>query len=128
MEAEAKLIANYLVKNSDSPENIAHYLKAVEALNIKYSPNEERIMKLVMKFPFLIGFVDAGLAIIDKQSNLRYRIYTMLAILETDPALSKYFLAKNFTLLEWMITILAGARSVIRIVFGFIILKVLRYE
>jgi len=69
--------------------------------------------------------IDSGLALIKPHSEVRRRLYLMFAILESTPEYWKYFIPVRRS--GWyIITIIGvGLRSVLRAIFGVILVKAL---
>ncbi|MCG3166507.1 MAG: hypothetical protein POELPBGB_02286 [Bacteroidia bacterium] len=71
-------------KNPGQPE-LELYHAAISHHTIQFTPKENRLHKCSQRYPFLIPFIDGGLALIQPLSPYRKNIYIILCILETQP-------------------------------------------
>lgn len=56
------------------------------------STRERKRLTFIRRHPWALGFVDAGLTLIDSTSEIRHRIYIMFSILESSPRYHDRFL------------------------------------
>jgi len=97
LKQEATVLANYVLPKSKIKDHIANlYAAAVMHQGLPLKKNEKQVFTLMLKFPWLLTFVDSALAIIDPMSAIRHRIFIMLAILEVQPEYTHFFLAQDF--------------------------------
>ena len=120
---EARIFTRYLTGIMVNDASALLYQKAIEARNLICEGRDKKLEAFVLCYPFWIGFVDAALALTDKQSVLRKKIFVMLAVLEVSPLYSKYFLAKKGTFLTMIRICAIGTRSVYRFIFGFFLIR-----
>jgi len=124
LEREAKIFGSYLIGEEISEAAIRLYVEAHKTNSFELDEKENRLLKFIYKHPGITGMIDGGLALQKKDSTIRKNIFFMLAILETFPEYSRYYLfpeptsAKN--IFEFFIF---GVRGVIRMVLGFIVAK-----
>ena len=120
---EARIFARYLIGVRVNDASALLYQQAIEARNLVCEGRDKKLEAFVLRFPFWIGFVDAALALTDKQSVLRKKIFLMLAVLEACPVYTKYFLANKGTFFTMIRICAIGTRSVYRFIFGFLLIK-----
>jgi hypothetical protein len=101
------------------------YQAAVAQHTLEFTEKENRLHQLSLRFPFLISFIDGGLALTQPLSLYRKNIYIILCILETQPA---YFPLLSSSMNEkkqqsFISFFLHGIRSVITGLFGVILVK-----
>lgn len=121
---EGRLIANYLLQMTPSFDVLVRYARATNASSFQLTQDEQRLWKIVERFPSTLRMIDGALAIISPHSNIRRKIYTMLAILEASPEYCEYFLPKPLTPLRFLGMIGVGLRAGLATIFGLIFLKV----
>jgi hypothetical protein len=82
-ELEARLLGRYLLGKDPNERAIALYRSAII---VEVSAQaKERSWRMAMRRPWLIGPLDAGLALLQPTALLRERIWVMSAILEACP-------------------------------------------
>lgn len=122
---EARIFGKYLVGQSVSDATCNLYSLAIEAHGLKSTGKDEKIEKFILRFPFWIGFVDGALALTNKKSVVRKKIYVMFAVLEVVPEYCDYFLPKKYSLWGVIKVFAAGIRSVYRFAIGIILVKII---
>ncbi|MDP4267372.1 MAG: hypothetical protein Q8880_08055 [Bacteroidota bacterium] len=128
MSKEAEIIAKYLIGENIDERVIELYHEGLNKRKIVLNHQEERLWRIVMRFPILIGFVDGGLYFIHPTSSIRKKLYLMLAILETSPLCCNYFLSRKFSKFYILKLILSGIRGVYRGILGYIFVKLTGYQ
>ena len=118
---EARTITRYLLNTDPGEKEIRLYAQALGSLNIT---SNDRLPNLALRYPLLLPYLDAGLAIMEPEHPLRQRIYIMLAILETNPSHAHFFIYKQNK--WWLLSLsMAGLKAVTRSAVGFCIVKLL---
>lgn len=123
---EADKITRYLIDDSLNEKERGLYREAVNKLNASLDEREKRILALMLKNRFWMGMFDGGLAFLQPNSAIRYRIFIMLSILETSPAYTKHFLLQKH---GWMYFIKISFQmvwAVIKASFGIVALQFYR--
>ena len=120
---EARIFARYLTGIRVNDASAFLYQKAIEARDLVCERRDKKLENFVLRFPFWIGFIDAALALTDKQSVLRKKIFVMLAVLEASPEYTKYFLAKKGSFFTMIRICAVGTMSVYRFIFGFFLIR-----
>jgi hypothetical protein len=123
---EARIFGKYLTGTEINDTAIQLYIKAITIRDLQSAGRDLKLEKFIFRFPFWIGFIDAALAMTNKQSILRKKIFVMLAVLETIPEYSHLFLSKENNSFALLKIFFVGIRSVYRFVFGFILVKSFR--
>jgi hypothetical protein len=92
-DREAERFARYLIGEPPLPEEIERYRRAVELRGAWPRTERDRaLLRRMIRHPWTIGPIDAGLALADPESPLRFRLCLMLAVLEASPAHCARFL------------------------------------
>lgn len=91
-ESEAVILSRYLIKRQPTQQVIDLYREAIKEIELTTSLQENNVWDFVIRHPWCISLVDAGFAISNPHNNLRKRILTMLAILETQIEYHSFFL------------------------------------
>jgi hypothetical protein len=89
------------------------------------SEREHKRLTFIRRHPWALGFVDAGLTLVDSASELRHRIYIMFSILESSPRYHDRFLP---TRRRWWYSVAVGAIIIvgaIRTITGTILVRVI---
>jgi hypothetical protein len=122
-EKEARLFTRYLIHRDAGPQAIRLYEDAVRSSQ----PDEadRRLLNFMTAHPGSIGLIDAGLVFHDASSEVRRRLYIMLAILEASPEQSDLFLAQKRS--PWYVFAIGyfGVRAVAKAGLGLLLVKAL---
>jgi hypothetical protein len=90
---EAERFSRYLIGEPPGPEEAERYRRAVEARGaVPGRERDRRLLGWMARHPWMIGPLDAGLALADPESVVRFRLCLMLAVLEASPAHCRRFL------------------------------------
>lgn len=121
---DAELVAHYLLGLPPGATSKQLYQKEISKPSYQFTTHEERIWNVAMKHSWLLPYIDAGLAITNKFSPLRRRIYAMFAILETETALAERFIyrEKPFWLLYSAFYVI---RAIFRAVVGSLLIRII---
>jgi hypothetical protein len=125
LHREASIFGRYLVKRSPDEPAVALYVNAVKTRMRDMSRRDRRRLAFVRRHPWALGFIDAGLTLVDAESEVRHRIYLMFSILESSPRYHDRFLPARRS--RWY-SIAVGTTVVIgafRTVVGTILVKVI---
>ncbi len=131
MQAEASLnpeiYFRYLSGKNPDAKSVELYRAAIKHHKIEFSKKENRLHNLSLRFPFLIPFIDGGLALTQPLSLYRKNIYIILCILETCPEyfplLSSSYDKKSSA--GFFKTFLHGIRAAFTGLFGVILVKLI---
>lgn len=125
MTAEAELFGRYLAKDTPSKKIIALYEKAMDRTVGKVSVSDARALAFVCRHSWAIGFVDAGLAIVRPQSEVRRRLYVMFSILEATPEYAMQFLPQDQPWWYIFVVAWAGVKAAAKALLGIALVKVI---
>jgi hypothetical protein len=117
---EAEVFGEYLLGEAPSAQAVTLYVQAMDKLNILVAGSDERLLRLVISNPWLLGLADSGLALVKPGSVIRRKLLVMLAILETMPAYTHLFFPSPVPFIN---IFFAGCRAAIKAVFGAILVK-----
>ena len=120
---EADMLARYLVGEDPNQTVRDLYAGAMELADNQVSGVDERIWQLILRRPCLLPWFDAGLAMARPDSNVRRRVFTMLAILEANTEYTNYFLSRKKSIWYLFYLMVIGVRTVVRTVIGTIMVK-----
>jgi len=116
---DAYRIARQLIGEPPAAEEAARWIAAVRVRGARLTtPRELRLWTITMRHPWLLGFADAGLALIDPYSPFRHRLLLMLAILEASPEHHRCFLPAPYSRLALLGVAVLGAWAGLRAVTG----------
>jgi hypothetical protein len=122
IELEAKLFTNYLIKMRANQTTLSLYKEAIG--NGKLNKNDQKLLNFILKYPMSIGAIDAALVFYNPYSEIRRRLYIILAILEASPDYYDAFLPKKRNSLYIIFVLYSCVRALIKIPFGLFIIKV----
>ena len=122
LRLQAMIFGKYLIGEAPCESAIKLYIKTI--IEPSLPKNEQRIFNLVLRYNWLLGFIDAGYALTKPDAELRRRIYIMFAILESMPDHhEKFLLAKPQPFLKLVTMVIeAGFKTAV----GVIITKAVR--
>lgn len=123
LAAEARHFGMYLVKTAPPESAIALYKSAVKASGVVATDRDQRLLSFMARHPWSIGLIDGGLALIDRQSAIRHRLYVMFSILETRPEYTAYFLPRQRSAWYAIAVLFIGAAGVLKSLAGVLIIK-----
>jgi hypothetical protein len=109
---EAELFGRHLLGVAPNNFCISLYIQAMEKLPLSLDPQDQRVLQFMMRRPWSIAPLDAGLAVLRNNSAVRRMIYTMLAILETSPEYCDRFLPRKRSRFYLLYLAWVGLRAV----------------
>jgi hypothetical protein len=124
--AEARVLARYFVKQEPPQRVIASYRRMAAAHPLQSA--DAKLLALLVRHPWLIGCIDGGLVILKPDSEVRRRLFTMLAILESSPEYTDYFLPRQQKPYYILFVGWAGLRGIAKALAGIVILTVRRAQ
>src|SRR5438105_2145896 len=95
VEQEATLLTHYLAGMSPTQELVSLYARATQKLTSATHPKQASIWQFCGRHAWALPLVDAALAHGDRYHPVRQRIFTMLAIMETQPEYNSFFLPRQ---------------------------------
>lgn len=121
---QAKLFTYYLCGQPASPAVEELYVNAIE--HSQAMAPEDRLSDFITRHAWTLPSIDAYLAIAKPASEVRRRIYLMLAILETSPDYYQYFLPRKQSRMYIVKVGFIGLRAALRLVLGAALVKTMR--
>jgi hypothetical protein len=117
---EAEILARYLLKRTPDKASTKRYSQIVNKrqLDSELSPKDTKLLGFCLNHPWGIGFIDSYLALFNPSSQVRYRLYIMVAVLESTTEYTRYFLPTKHSPLYAIYIIFVGFRAVIKVPFG----------
>lgn len=126
LKKEAKCFARYLVGQEPSRQIVTRYTEALAYNPPSISATDLHLLEFIRKHPWSLGCIEAGLAIRHPHSEIRRRLYIMLAILESSPDHTTAFLPQERSAWYMVVIALAGLRAVGKALVGLIMVGVMR--
>jgi hypothetical protein len=121
---EATIFGRYITKQIPSESVCTIYRKAMRANPGTSSAADTRLLAFIYRHPHAIGIIDAGLALVSPQSEIRRRLYVMFSILESTPEHHALFLPKRHSVGGVLFVGFSGLRAVCKAVAGVFMVKV----
>jgi hypothetical protein len=118
---EAQIFARYLIKRQPTSGVIKLYERGVS--QNKPGASDEKLLAFLRRHPRLTGLVDAGLVFYRPHSEVRRRIYVMLAILESSPEYHDSFLPAKRSPFYLFFVAYSGLRAIIKSLCGLVLVK-----
>ena len=123
LEREALIFGRYLLEQDPTEKVVELYKRAITGTPVSPSSEDKKLLEFVVQNPWSVGFIDGGLALLRTDSDIRRRIYTMLAITEAMPEYHDYYLPKKRSGWYLLVIALVGIRGAIRTIFGAVLVK-----
>ena len=106
IRTEAIILGRYLVGTRPSGKVLALYAQAITAKPGMLTVRDKKLLAYMQKHPRAVGLVDAGLSLLDTNSEIRRRIHLIFSILESMPEYHEHFLSRHHS--RWYIFVIAG--------------------
>ena len=125
LEREARIITNYLVGKPCTEELVQRYVEANLKQPIYIAPEEEKLWRKAVRGPYWMAFIDSGLAFVRPKSQIRRKIFVMLAILEASVEYCDDFLPRARNKVQvFFLLVFEGVKAAFFALIGLIIIKV----
>lgn len=124
LNKEDVLFANYLEIDQLDETILSKYNQAIKTLNIEPTEAELSMIKQIIKQPWLLSYIDGGLALSNSTSNFRKRLLLLSAIKETTPTYYTEYINTEPNKYALFKTILIGMKASIVGIIGIIIVKI----
>lgn len=121
--SEAYIFGRYLLKTTPSTDIQALYEKAIANNVGDADAIDSALLHFLSKRPYMVAYIDAGLAFTKPNSEVRRRLYVMFSILEASPLYHDLFLPKRRSASYLFVVIGVAIRSIFRALVGIIIIK-----
>ena len=96
---EPQILSKYLIGKECTEEIATYYAEALGKHNALLNDSEQKTWDRMLRSGLYLKLVDSGLAIRHPQSSLRKRIFIMLALMETSPLYTEFFLPQERSLM-----------------------------
>jgi hypothetical protein len=126
LEEEAAALGRHLAGREIDDESVRRYADAIRRGVAPMDAREGRLLRRVVRRPWMLGFIDAGLALWNRRGPLRRRLVVMFAILESSPRYCDLFLPRPTSTRVAIGVAWAAIRAVTRAAVGAILVAVLR--
>jgi len=123
---EARLLSHYLLPIMPNVDLQIRYADAVSRLKITLDRDEQRLWRIIERYPSTLRMIDGGMGFIKPQGGIRRKLYTMLAILEASPQHHDYFLPKTCTVLQKFKLLLVALRASVSVLLGLLLIKAMK--
>jgi|ERR1035437_2412203 hypothetical protein len=123
LSLEAEIFGAYFLKKKPTAFVIDLYKEANEKLKIVLDKKEERILKFILRNRWSVGMIDSGLVFINPKSEVRHKMFIMLAILECQPDYTNLFFTKNQPKTYFFYILWVGIRAFLKAALGVILVK-----
>jgi hypothetical protein len=120
---EADQIALYIVGRHAGEREKAIFARAMKTLNTNLTDAEAALWASMVRSKRIMGWADAGLALLRPSSVLRRRLLVMLAILEASPGFADQFLPRRCPPHKAFHVAAAAVRGAYRGVAGLILVR-----
>lgn len=120
---EASTLGKYFLGKVPSKAVVDKYVYYSSLKSAPDSSSDRKNLQFALKYPGLIPFLDAGLALVNPHSDLRRRLYAMFAILESDMEYTDLFLAQKRSAFYLFILLFTGISAVLKAIIGILLLK-----
>jgi hypothetical protein len=122
-EHEIQVIFNYIIPNSTSNLYAEKYKKGVEVLELDLNQKDQIILNFILTHKNLIQFVDCGLRLFLKESNLKKRFLLASSIVESSPESFDLFLNSEKVKFPKLHFIWVGIETVFTMIVSFFLFK-----
>lgn len=125
LNKEALIFATYLLGEKPTQRVVVLYIQAIQNIVFNYHTKDQKFLRLIYKRPFLLPYLDAGLAVIIPTSTVRHKLLLMSAIIETQPNYAHLFLNQKRSAFYLFTIAWVGARSILKALVGILLVKML---
>lgn len=123
-EEEASKIAIYLIGKECGCILAERYKSAIEIQQVILNDKEQKLWNLALKGTFWMASIDSGLALINPKSQIRKKIFIMLAILETTVDFHTFFIPEKMSKFKTILLLgLNGIKAIFHAIIGLFIVK-----
>lgn len=123
LRVEAELFGRYLLGCPSAPAAVSRYSQAVLTRGRALGLRDAVLLAFAVRHPWSVGFIDGGLALLEPYSEVRHRLFLMLAILESTPQHHDRFLPTARGPAYLVIVVAVAARAAMRAAFGLCLVK-----
>jgi hypothetical protein len=123
---EAVIFSNYLIGVAPDDPATSLYIKALRYRPGDVSKIDKARLAFVRNNPWMVRFVDSGLALVDPSSEVRRRIYIMFSVLEASPHYHNKFLPARRKWWYIFVVGLIGVKGVLKTAIGAVVVKAIK--
>lgn len=123
---EAAIFSKYLIGVAPDDQAVTIYVKALQHRPGDVSKIDQARLRFVRNNPWMVRFVDSGLALVDPSSEVRRRIYTMFSVLEASPQYHNKFLPARRKWWYIFVIGLIGVKGLLKTAIGALVVKVIQ--
>ncbi len=124
LSQEADILCKYITSKKADEQIRLLYTRVFEYKDLNLSGREDRLWGRMMKRPYLIPFIDSGLAVMKPGSAIRKRIFAMLSIIETNPDFSSCFIGPSGGVKAFSVFVINGFKALFYTLIGIVMVKV----
>lgn len=122
-DQQAQAFTHYLLKRPATTQALGLYEQAINN-KVSIDKADHKLLAYIEKHPWSLGVIDAGLPYLKPYSEVRRRLYIMLAILEASPDYFDAFLPQKRSPLYLIYIAYSGLRAIAKAVLGLVLIKV----
>ena len=123
LPSQGEIVGHYLLNQTPAKESVNLFAESLLSLNQKVNNYDERLFNFIDRHHWSIGLIDSGVAVLRPDSEVRHRIYLMLAILEVNPKYNRRFLPARKNKLYFFAIVFICIKSVVETILGMILVK-----
>lgn len=125
LEREARIITNYLIGKPCTEELVKRYVDANIKQGIQLSSEEQELWRKALRGINWMTCIDSGLALVRPKSQIRRKIFVMLAILEASVDYCDDFMPKTRSKFQALLLLaVQGVKAVFFAIIGIFLIKV----
>lgn len=121
---EFTILCLYITSKSPTQRQQNLYNAGIQKLMLNLSENEERILKTLFKYNFLLPFIDCGLSLFLRKSSLRKRFVLANSIIECNKENIGFYLNKKATFIPSFNLLFIGIKSILIMTGAYILFKI----
>jgi hypothetical protein len=123
---EAEAFTRYLTGKSVNQLACDLYIRLHGQDKQADSRDDDKLVDVCIRYPFLIGLVDNGAAVFKKGASVRRKLHYMSCVLETMPEHSHLYLPQSHTFPNILWVGFMSGLAVLKAIAGYLLLTVLR--
>lgn len=124
LDQQAEVFGRYLIGEYPSAAAKKLYIDAITHNPGKLDDIDQTLLRFVTKKPWALGLIDASLPFYKPESEVRRRLYVLLAILEATPQYHDKFLPTDRGLGYIFYLAYCGIRAIFRTVVGSLLVRI----
>jgi len=123
---EAEIFTRYLIGRAPDKATVKLYVHIMQQSKAPIEAGDAQLLSFATRHAWSIGLLDSFAALFRPHAELRRRLYTLLAILESSPEYHDYFLPKQRSFVYLIFMGYAGARAVLKTAGGTVLAGLVR--